>query len=241
MELRELVSWLNDYLKLGDFPQDQSLNGLQVEANEDVNKIAVSVDAGLEVFRRAKKLGADLLIVHHGILWKGVDPFISGVLSHRVRFLLENSLSLYAVHLPLDAHPEVGNNITICRLLGLEPVERIGIGYLCKEADFLELKEKVEEKIGKILRSLEFGPGKGKVYVVSGGGTFDILQNLNKAKIFVTGELNHAIYHYAKEAGVNIIEAGHYATERFGVIELAKKIEEKFGIPWEFIDVPTGF
>ena len=242
MELGELVSWLNGFLRISEFPEDSALNGLQVEASKEVNKVAVAVDAGIETFEKAAKSGADLLITHHGIYWGGVNYQITGINSRRVGFLLKNKLSLYACHLPLDAHEEVGNNVQILKALGFKEMERFGkIEWVGKEkGDIKRLASEVQEKIGPLRNSFFFGPEKFESLIVSSGASTHLTLSAAENSSLLIGEFSHYGYHISKEKHLNVLAAGHYATETFGVKALANKLSKKFGLETEFIDVPLS-
>ncbi|AIF70292.1 hypothetical protein PAP_09585 [Palaeococcus pacificus DY20341] len=248
-DLYEIVSFLDEYLRINEFP-DKSRNGLQVEGKSEVERIAFAVDASMETFERANKWGADLLIVHHGLIWGGIE-YVRGLIQRRLKFLLQNELNLYAAHLPLDAHPEVGNNAQLLKLLGLEPKEPFGsyggisVGYV---AEFEEPKhmsfiaQTLAEKLDTNVKAFEFGREEVKsVAVVSGGGGFATVEAIEKGiDLFITGEFLHQNFHMAKEGGLNVIAAGHYATETLGVKSLMPLLKEKFGVEVLFIDAPTG-
>jgi len=243
MDLYEVVSWLNEYLKLGDFPDDQSVNGLQVEGRKEVSKIAAATDACLEVFEKAKEEGADLILVHHGLYWRNVSPLITSYMVSRVRVLLNNRISLYAAHLPLDAHPEVGNNVQILRTLGFKPEKwpHDKTSYFSTvNISFDDLVHGIGEKIAEPNLVLQFGTEEVKRLIVGSGGSTHLVYSAEPGDTVLVGEFSHYGYHYVKEKEISVIAAGHYATETFGVKALAKKLEEKFGIPWVFIDSPTG-
>jgi dinuclear metal center YbgI/SA1388 family protein len=234
MELEELVDWLDGYLEAVKFPEDQSLNGLQVEACRGVESVALAVDACQAVFDKAR---ADLLLVHHGLYWKGVSPLIASEMASRVRTLMDRRTSLYAAHLPLDAHPEVGNNPQLLRSLGLEPEHFEGITW---RAPFHGTLKSLLGKLWEPRFVLDFGPEDvGEVYSCSGGGTHHIFA-LPPDSTLITGEFSHYGYHYAREKGINVLAMGHYATETFGVKALGRRLGEEFGLRCRFIDVPTG-
>ncbi|ADB58093.1 Nif3-like dinuclear metal center hexameric protein [Archaeoglobus profundus] len=249
MKLHEIVEFLDDFLKVKEW-QDKSNNGLQIEGKEDVNKVAFAVDACMDVFRKAKEIGADIIVVHHGLIWGGID-YVKGVVKRRLEFLLKNDISLYAAHLPLDAHPSVGNNAQILKALDLEPTESFGvyqgkeIGYIgvydeSKPLDYV--LEMVREKINPSLTVLNFGDKDvRRVGVVSGRGSFALSEAVERnVDLFITGEQDHSTYHLAKESGINVVFAGHYATETFGVKALMRVVGGEFEVDVEFIDVPTG-
>ena len=249
MELNELVSYMDDYLRVNEI-DDVSANGLQIEGKKEGKKICLGVDSSLEIFKEASKRKADLLIVHHGLIWGGLKC-IRGLVKERISYLLENGISLYAVHLPLDMHPEVGNNIELIKILNLSDPAPFGAyhgvkigfkGRYEKMKTIKDISKTLEKTLPAKIDSFQFGPDKIRsVGIVSGGGgsTFEdcIKEGLD---LFITGESSHTIYHIAKEAGINLIFAGHYATEKLGVKALGKKVEEKYGIKTEFIDIPTG-
>lgn len=249
MELYELVSYMDEYLKISEV-DDVSINGLQLEGRRDVKKICLGVDSSLEIFKEVSRRKADLLIVHHGLIWGGLKN-IRGLVKERISYLLKNDISLYGVHLPLDMHPDVGNNIQLIKILNLsEPLPfgsyhgvKVGFkGMYQNPKNINEICRNLENYLSAKVESFEFGPKKiSSVGIVSGGGAsaFEdcIKENLD---LFITGEPSHVLYHTAKEAGINLIFAGHYATEKLGVMALGKKIEEKYGVKTDFIDIPTG-
>jgi dinuclear metal center YbgI/SA1388 family protein len=249
MELYDLVNYMDDYLKVSEIT-DVSINGLQIEGKRDVKKICLGVDSSLEIFKETSKRKADLLIVHHGLIWGGLKN-IRGLVKERISFLVENDISLYAVHLPLDMHPEVGNNIELLKILNLTDPEPFGAyhgvkigfkGRYEKMKSIKEISKNLEKSLPTKVESFNFGPEKIKsVGIVSGGGgsAFEdcIKEELD---LFITGEPSHTIYHIAKESGINLIFAGHYATEKLGVMALGRNVEEKYGVKAEFIDIPTG-
>lgn len=249
MELYELVSYMDDYLRVNEI-SDVSINGLQIEGKKEVKKVCLGVDSSLEIFKEASKRKADLILVHHGLIWGGLKS-IRGLVKERISYLLENGISLYAAHLPLDMHPEVGNNIGLIKILNLSDPEPFGayhgvkIGFKGKYEKMKSVKEiskTLERALPAKVESFNFGPDKIKsVGIVSGGGG-SAFEDCIKEEIdlFITGEPSHTIYHIAKEAGINLIFAGHYATEKLGVMALGKNIEEKYKIKTEFIDIPTG-
>ena len=249
MELYELVSYMDDYLRVNEI-SDVSINGLQIEGKKEVKKVCLGVDSSLEIFKEASKRKADLILVHHGLIWGGLKS-IRGLVKERISYLLENGISLYATHLPLDMHPEVGNNIGLIKILNLSDPEPFGayhgvkIGFKGKYEKMKSVKEiskALERALPAKIESFNFGPDKIKsVGIVSGGGGSSFEDCIKEEiDLFITGEPSHTIYHIAKEAGINLIFAGHYATEKLGVMALGKNIEEKYKIKTEFIDIPTG-
>ncbi|MFQ6112856.1 MAG: Nif3-like dinuclear metal center hexameric protein [bacterium] len=244
-----LIAYLNQYLKISEIP-DISKNGLQVQGTVEIEKVAVSVDACMETFQATAEEGAQMLLVHHGIFWNEIEV-LTGYHYKRVKFLMDNHINLYAAHLPLDVHTEVGNNVQLARLLDLEVVGEFGdyqglaIGVQAKSAKPIRMSEfsrRIKERLNSSVRIDQFGAEKiQKVGIVSGGGASIIPQAVaEKLDCFITGEPKHSFFHFAKECGINLIYGGHYATETLGVKALAKHVEKKFDITTIFIDRPTG-
>jgi len=249
MRLYDLVEFLDDYLNVKEW-EDKSKNGLQVEGREEVKKAVFAVDACMDVFVKAKELNADIVIVHHGLIWNGIES-VKGIVKRRLRFLLENEISLYAAHLPLDAHPSVGNNAQLLNLIGASIKGNFGeyrgrpIGFWGEfddERSIDEIARSLKTRLNADIRVLDFGTdGIKSVGAVSGKGAFAIAEAIERGlDLFLTGEAEHGVYHVAKECKINVIFAGHYATETLGVKALMNVVRERFGIDVEFVDVPTG-
>ena len=255
MKREELITYLNDYLRVKEI-EDSSQNGLQVEGPEEVTaenlaKVAFAVDSCQAAFKQAVVTGAQLLIVHHGLFWS--RPFcLVGPLFQQVRTLIEGGCGLYAVHLPLDCHPQVGNNAELARLLGLKDTRafgeyqghKIGIGGALEPPIPLDvLVERLTRATGEPpVRVLAHGPAEvSQVGCISGFGS-DMMDQVVDAGFdtFVTGETSHSFFHQAAERGLNVVYGGHYATETLGVKALARHLEEKFGLETTFLDIPTG-
>ena len=250
MKLHELVRWLDAYLDTAGTPDsERAFNGLQVDnGNADVRRIAVAVDSGQAVIERAVQAKADLLIVHHGLLWGGTEP-LTGRAWKRYSTLIDNRLAVYSSHLPLDRHPDVGNNAVLARLLGMTVAGMWGrykgtdIGVLgAIDLSLAELVSRVSALLGCAPRVLAHGPPRvSKLGIVTGSGG-DLIGEAAASGIdtLLTGEGKHHSYFDAEELGVNVIYAGHYATETLGVKALAEHLAVTFGLAWEFIDHPTG-
>ena len=249
MELSRLVAWLDTYLETDAF-EDVSLNGLQVEGQPEVNKVAVAVDSSLTTFEQAAEVGADLLIVHHGLFWGEPLP-LTGMHGRRVRYLLEHNLSLYASHLPLDAHREVGNNWGLAKILGMDDLEpfghwgkrAIGVkGRFPNAVTLRELADTLEKELGESV--LVHAGGKlelDTLGIISGAAARDVATAADEGlDAFLTGEPKHETFYDAFERGIDALYAGHYMTETVGVSLLADKIEQEFGLATEFILLPTG-
>jgi len=250
MKCDELVTYLDETLRVKEI-EDASQNGLQVEGPEEITKVAFAVDGCQVTFEQAVAAGAQLLVVHHGLFWDKPLRLV-GPLFRRVRTLIEGGCGLYAVHLPLDLHPEVGNNAELARLLDLKETcafgeyhgSEIGIGGVLDPPIPLDvLVERLAQATGESpVRVLAHGPEKASRVGCISGGAASMMDQVTDAGFdtFVTGETNHAYFHNAAEYGLNVIFGGHYATETLGVKALARHLEEKFGLETIFLDVPTG-
>ncbi|MCB8944727.1 MAG: Nif3-like dinuclear metal center hexameric protein [Ardenticatenaceae bacterium] len=249
MKRDELIAYLDEYLHLAEIA-DYGPQGLQLEAdNEDVARIALAVDVAPPVIAVAAAWGADLLLVHHGILWRDVER-IAGPLGERVRLLLQHRLNLYAAHLPLDAHRVVGNNAVLAQMLGLEVMSwwfapkgtPLGVmGMMTQPTTLSQLVNQINEKLNTQARVLAFGPESvNRVAIVSGFAADQVAEaKALGADTFVTGETSHANYWAAADHGMNVIYAGHYATETVGVRALGAHLAEMFGLEVKFFDFPT--
>jgi dinuclear metal center YbgI/SA1388 family protein len=246
----ELVTYLNTYLRVEEI-RDDSQNGLQVQGPEEVTCVAFAVDSSQAAFEQAVAAGAQLLIVHHGLFW-GKPSRLVGPLFRRVQTLINGGCGLYATHVPLDIHPEVGNNIELARLLGLKELHpfneyhgsAIGIGGVLDPPTPLDsLVERLAQATSEQpVRVLPHGPGKAsQVGCISGDAARFIDQTANAGfDTFVTGETSHAFFHYAAEWKLNVVYGGHYAIETLGVKALALHLEDKFELETTFLDIPTG-
>lgn len=249
MRLDEVVSYLDEYLALADVPDySGALNGLQVANDGEVTRLAAAVDASEATVSAAVDGGFDLLLVHHGLFWDGNRP-VTGRRYRRLKPLLERGIALYAAHLPLDVHGEVGNNAVLARELGVDVLGRFGafegveIGVWGRlETTRDTLAARLEELLGGPVKLLPGGPeAVARVGVLTGGGGGEIEAALAAGlDAYVTGEGSHHTYFDAMEGGINVYYGGHYATEVWGVKALAAHLEERFGLPWQFIDRPTG-
>ena len=249
ISLSEIVNYTNDFLRIreiGDW--DNALNGLQIENSGGVTKIAVAVDASTQVLAAAAKHNVDLVIVHHGLFWPGLQP-VTGVLRRQLELAFENNIALYSAHLPLDLHPKVGNNARLAAALGLrsnqlffeEKGQKIGLkarASLPRD----ELDRKLQKALGGPVKSFMFGPKKtGTIGIITGGAGSEIYKVAQEGiDTFITGEAPHWAAVVADELGMNLLLGGHYATEVFGVKALAAHLSKRFKIPWAFIDCPTG-
>jgi len=246
-KLRDIVTWLDRELKTVEF-DDSSANGLQVEGAADVRAVGIAVDACTESFRAAARAKCDLLMVHHGMIWGEGIRAVTGVARRRLALLLKNDISLYASHLPLDAHPRLGNNARLAKILRMTKVgpfctyrgREIGLaGALAKPLGAKALAERLGKALSVDARV--FGDAKKrlrKVGVVSGGGSMAVAEAARLGlDALVTGEGTHADEVEARENGVAIVYAGHYETETLGVKALGAAVAKRFGVECEFLDV----
>jgi dinuclear metal center YbgI/SA1388 family protein len=252
MNLKDFDTLIRQLLDLEGFNgTDRALNGLQVANEKDsVEKVAFTVDACLESIRRAAEWGADLLFVHHGLFW-GRPLAVTGGHYQRLRALIQADLALYAVHLPLDMHPQLGNNAGLARRIGLEHLEPFGeykgtkIGLKGTLPEAMSLEQVVRACCGSIEQGtnvLPFGPEAIRtVGIVSGGAAEEAYQAIEeKLDLFITGEADHTIYHHCLEGGINVIFGGHYLTETSGVTLVAEKLQSRTDLQTRFFDIPTG-
>jgi len=230
---------------------DNSLNGIQVDNDGcDIRKLAFGVDAGMETFERAAAAGAGMVFVHHGLFW-GNPTRVAGNIRRRIKFLLDNNICLYAVHLPLDQHPELGNNAALADLLELENIEPFGVyhgrkigykGVFPKPVTIDEAVKKISFMSRPPLGVYPFGKSENATCAVASGGAASVtLQAMEEGlDMFVTGESSHSMYHECLEGKLNMIAGGHYSTEVWGVRSVMRRCAEELKIDVDFIDVPTG-
>ena len=247
--LNEIVNHCEGLFVWDAFPDyPGAWNGLQVENSGKVSRIAAAVDASLHVIDAAARAGADLLVVHHGLYWGGLQT-LTGVWRKKVGRLVEADMAVISVHLPLDAHPELGNNILLARALGLRSVEPFfetmgrHIGFRGElDVSREELIQRLERTTGSSAWCCAGGPKQVQsVGVVSGGAGGEVLLAARSGvDTFISGEAPHHAFTLAEERGINLILGGHYVTETFGVKALAGRLAATFGVPWEFIDHPSG-
>ncbi len=245
---RQVAGFLNKFLCVSRF-SDDSKNGLQYDAKRPVERIAFAADACLDTFQKA--LGADcqMIVVHHGLLWRKSAP--TPLLRSRLAFLRRSGLSLYACHLPLDAHVLVGNNAVMCNALGVRNRKKFGEyhGVYCGFSGEITATtvQNLAGKVRKIVRSpslpkvFKFNDRKvRRVGIVSGGAAFVLPEAARKRlDCIILGEFKHGAFHDAQELGVSVIEAGHYCTETLGVKALMPVLEKEFGVEAVFVKSPT--
>jgi dinuclear metal center YbgI/SA1388 family protein len=252
MQLESLLQYLDGYLGVQEHPDyPNALNGLQVDRSGDVTRIAAAVDASEATIEAAAADGADLLLVHHGMFWGGLQP-LTGRHLRKVRALLQHDVAVYAAHLPLDGHPEVGNSVLLARALGIELQGRFASyqgadigwwGVLGEAMGAAHLRDRLGEVLeGHPVHLISGGPESvERVGVVTGGGA-SFVEDASALRLdaLVTGEGSHHTHFDAMELGIHVLFGGHYATETFGVKALAAHLAECFGLEWTFLDLPTG-
>ena len=250
-KIKDITDFISGELEIASY-QDVSLNGLQVEGRLEVSKIAAAVDAGLSVVDEAARLGAQILLVHHGLFWGSVFP-IRGAKKKILKSLLDNQINLVAVHLPLDAHPKLGNNAALAELLSLADLQpailiaKKSIGFVGSNHAGLTLDD-IQSKLAGLpganpnFLSLRFGPKTPEKICVVSGSAADALEQHEEEGFdtLITGEAKQFAYHFCKENKLNAFFAGHYATETLGVQRLAEVLSKEFKLSWEFIDEPSG-
>jgi len=248
MQRNELSKYLAKYLNTEKF-NDYCPNGLQVEGKSNISKIIIGVSASVELFQQAIKEKVDAVIVHHGIIWNYERPVYIGGYRERVKLLLENNINLYAFHLPLDAHPIVGNNAKLAKLLNVKSPEPFGdhkgntIGFKGKIAktDKDKFFNKVKSLVNRDVLVFPYGPDKiTNIGIISGDAQKEFNQAVAEGlDAYITGEVREHVLHYAKEEKIHFISAGHYATEQFGIKALGKHLQKKFKLKIKFIDIPN--
>lgn len=247
--LTTLVRHCDGLLRTGEFKDyDGAVNGLQAANSGSVTRIAAAVDASLATVKLAVAARADLMIVHHGLFWRPAQPW-TGKRYELLRLLLENNLAVYSSHLPLDAHPKLGNNSRLCAAMGLRKLRPFfvshgrPIGLRCDARISREdLARRLSRATGSEPRVIPGGPAVcRRIGIVTGGAGGEAEQAAGEGiDTFITGEGPHWTYALAEELGINVLYGGHYATETFGVRALADRLSRKFRVPWAFLDHPTG-
>lgn len=247
----ELLHWLDHTLEAHKF-KDYCPNGLQVEGKTDIRRIVTGVTASLALLQAAVKHNADAVIVHHGWFWKNENPCIRGPKKARIALTLQHELNLYGYHLPLDAHPTLGNNVQLAQQLDLEP-ERDAQGQVmgCGPDGLVWLgrpkaamtRQAMSQLISSRLQREPLlvgnadAPVQRVAWCTGGAQGFMEAAIAAGADLYITGEASEQNYHLALENNVGFIAAGHHATERYGVLALGQAIAKQFGVDVEFIDV----
>jgi dinuclear metal center YbgI/SA1388 family protein len=240
----EILAYADELLEVASFPE-YGPAGAQVLGAAEVTKVVCGVSSSRELFERAATAGAQLVLVHHGLFWRNEPLLVDARMRGRLEALFAADLTLAAYHLPLDAHPEVGNNAELARRLGVEaerPFAGIGLGGRLPEP------VPVDEFVARVRTVLDreplvFAEGPERVVRVaisSGGAGRHLIEAAHEGyDLFLTGEPDEPGLHTARELGIHFVAGGHYATERFGVQALAERLAERFGLDWEFVDLPN--
>lgn len=242
----ELDRYLNALLSVERF-KDYGPNGLQVEGRREIRKVVCGVTASLAFIEAAIAAGADALLVHHGLFWRGQDGRLCGWLKQRVAALMRHDLNLFAYHLPLDAHAELGNNAQWGRQLGLSCERRFAeqeLGFLGSPALPLSLSELTDTVNRQLQRSAVVAAGDGRAlrtiaWCSGGAQSYFEAAIAAGADAYLTGEISEPQAHLARETGVAFLACGHHASERYGVQALGAHLAEHFSLQYEFIDVPN--
>lgn len=245
--LNQLVNYADQYLKIREF-KDYCPNGLQVEGRSQVNKIATAVTANFESIEAAAQWGADVLLVHHGYFWKGEASVITGIKKNRLKKLLDEDLSLVAYHLPLDAHPEVGNNVQLGHRLGFTDPQPLHKGLKNSIGNVVTLSEPMS--IAALLRRCEEQFQRAPLHIDGGqsqvqrvawctGAAQNMIDEAIQARadVYISGEISEQTVHIARESGIHFISAGHHATEKYGVQALAAHLAQQFSLQHCFFDI----
>jgi len=240
----EIVRYANELLEAVRFPE-YGPPGLQVVGADEVTKLACGVSCSRELFERAAAAGAQLVLVHHGLFWRNEPVWVDRRQRGRLEALFAADLSLVAYHLPLDAHPELGNNALLARELGIEvegAFDEVGQGGRLREPCELEaFVARVAEVVGREPLAFAGGPQRiERVAICSGGAASLLVRAAHEGyDLYLTGEPGEPSLHTARELGIHFVAAGHYATERLGVQALAQHLAERFGLEWEFVELPN--
>jgi dinuclear metal center YbgI/SA1388 family protein len=248
-QLTDVISYLDELLAIGDF-RDYGPNGLQVPGTGELSRVATGVSANLELFEGAVARDAQLVVAHHGLFWDFHPRSVTPAMKERLRILFDGDMSLAAYHLPLDAHPEVGNNALICAALGLERAEPFGehrgqtVGFVGRSAEgvaFDDLRGRCARAFGQEPFVWDTGPETvHSVGIVSGAAASSFGEAIATGlDAFLTGEPAEHVMADARESGTHFIAGGHYATETFGVRRLGELLEAEFGLEHQFVEVPN--
>ena len=249
VSLDKISKYCDEILKIKEIDDwSSALNGLQVSNRRGITRIAAAVDASLVTVQMAERLGADLLVVHHGLFWSAKHPWI-GRNYDLIEKLVQSGMAVYSAHLPLDVHPRMGNNVLLAKSLGFRQLQP----FFFDRGRHLGVKAKVRLKRDSLVEKLEAvlgGPptllpgGEDRcctVGIVTGGAGAEMnIAASEGVDTFITGEGPHWTYAMAEDLGINVLYGGHYATETFGVKALTAHLSKRFKIPWSFVDHPTG-
>lgn len=227
--------------------KDFTVNGMQVQGKDTIKRIVTGVTASQALIDRAIELNADAIIVHHGYFWKNESPAITGIKYNRIKSLIKNDVNLYAYHLPLDIHPELGNNVELAKRLGitvrrgLEPWDKASVGLVGKfdvEISTSDLAARITEQLDRVPLVIDAGkPIKSVAWCTGGGQSYIELAISQGIDAFISGEASEQTVHLAREAGISFFAAGHHATERYGIKALGEWLSDEKELDVTFIDV----
>ncbi len=246
MQLKQLCDFCDDFLKVSEF-SDYCPNGLQIEATHEVGSIVCGVSASQALIEAAADLGADTIIVHHGYFWKGEAQPLTGVKGRRIASLIRNNINLLAYHLPLDAHPEVGNNVQLAGVMNWRVDAGFGEQNLVLEGapaqtqSLGELVQDIETRLDTSALAIGAGGHPIKRLAWCTGAAQGFIETAARRGVdaFVSGEISEPTFHLAREMGIHYIAAGHHATERYGVRALGAEIAGRFDVRQQFVDIPN--
>ena len=245
--LNEVTTYTDEYLNVVEYT-DYCPNGLQVEGQSEIKKIVTGVTASLELIEKALDWGAQCLIVHHGYFWKNERTQITGIKKRRLQALLSNDVSLLSYHLPLDAHPVVGNNVQLAHRLGIEPLEPLqkhvkkpigNVGVLAAPMAVEDFVARCEQALNRKALHINSGPQQVQRIAWCRGAAQSMIDDAveQAADVYLTGEISEQTVHTARECNLHFVAAGHHATERYGVQALGAHLAEKFALEHQFIEV----
>jgi len=247
VNINDLVAYCDQLLQVGRF-RDYAPNGLQVEGRQAVKRVISGVTASQALLDAAVEWQADLVLVHHGYFWKGEPQAVTGIKQRRLKTLLLHDINLVAYHLPLDAHPQLGNNAQLAELLGLSvdgPLEpgaepAIGnIGQLAQGVSLKELTQRIAAVLGREPQVIRGGEHDVQKVAWCTGAAERMIEHalVQGADVYISGEISEPVVHIAREAGIHYIGAGHHATERYGVKALGEHLAQRFGLEHRFVDI----
>ncbi|KTD20712.1 putative NIF3-like protein 1 [Legionella londiniensis] len=246
MQRDQLASYLHEFLRCAEY-SDYAPNGMQVEGRETIKTICTAVTASHSAVLEAIKKGADALLVHHGYFWRGEEACITGIKKKRIGELIRHDLSLFAYHLPLDCHPELGNNVSLARMLAIESPKMHAVGKIpnllwsgrfSKPMEPETLANHIQAKLKRA--PLLISAGKKEIQNIAWctGAAQDYIENAYALGVdaYISGEISERTYYQAKELGLHYFACGHHASERYGIINLGNHLNEAFGLKHQFID-----
>ncbi|MBI4318375.1 MAG: Nif3-like dinuclear metal center hexameric protein [Chloroflexi bacterium] len=248
---QEIVDFLSQYLRVQSI-RDLAVNGLQVIGKPEVQRLALGVSANLALFEEALAWSADAVLVHHGLFLRDEPRRIDAILRARLKPLFDGDVNLLAYHLPLDAHPEVGNSLQLARRLGLDilsqdfaPLDGAYLGVIAQTPRRMPLNDfvaQVNAVLGGTSVVLSHGPGEvQRLAITAGGGASEVMEAINAGcDLYLTGEAREPTQALCREGNINYVAAGHHNTEKFGVVALGEVLSKRFGLQVRFVDVPNA-